>query len=178
LIALFTLFLAPGAHAQTGQAGTYQGPNLAAQRAAMDRLAPLVGAWDGPAAVTFPGPSTAHQTERVERELDGLLLVVRGAGYVTAERTGATVFAAFAVISFNERTNAYEVRSYNAGYSVTAAGEFLADGAFRWSFAAGGPVQMRFTIRIDGDSWREIGEMSRDGGATWIEMVSLDLRRG
>jgi hypothetical protein len=39
------------------------------------------------------------------------------------------------------------------------------------------PVIIRYTIALDGDSWREIGEMSRDGGATWTPTIDMALRR-
>jgi len=156
----------------------YRGPDTTAQRAAMDRLAPLVGAWQGEANVQYPGPMLVHQTEQVERDLNGLLLVIRGTGHDNAARSGAPVFQAAAVISYDERQQRYEVRSYtHEGYVTTALGEFLEDGAFRWSFAPGGPVKIRFTIRIDGATWREVGEMSTDNGATWRQTIDLSLRR-
>lgn len=153
-------------------------PDTAAQRAAIERLAPLVGRWQGEASVFAPAQTVVHQTEQVERAMDGLLLVINGAGYATAERNGEPVFRAMALISYDLRRGAYEVRAYtHEGHATTAAGEFLDDGSFRWSFAPGGPVQARFTIYFDQNGWRELGEMSRDNGATWTRTVELDLRR-
>ena len=178
---LLTLTFAGPALAQTPPAappGAYRGPDVAAQRTAMQRLAPLVGRWQGEADVQWPAPMRVHQTERVEADLDGLLLNVRGTGHATAERTGAPVFQAAAIISFNERRGVYEVRSYtHEGYVSTAVGEFLPDGAFRWNIDAGGPVRIRFTITFDASSWRETGEMSVDSGATWRRTLDLTLRR-
>lgn len=172
---------APGlAQAQTNAppAGAYRGPDVAAQRAAMDRLAPFVGRWQGQANVQRPHAMRVHQSERVERDLDGLLLQVRGTGHATAERTGAPVFQAAAIISFNERRGVYEVRSYtHEGYVTTADGEFLPDGSFRWGFVAGGPVRMRFTIIVDADTWRETGEISYDSGTTWSRTIDFALNR-
>ncbi|MGH6951074.1 MAG: hypothetical protein ACREH4_09385, partial [Vitreimonas sp.] len=114
---------APGlAQAQTNAppAGAYRGPDVAAQRAAMDRLAPLVGRWQGEASVQRPSAMIVHQTEQVARDLDGLILQIRGTGHATAARTGAPVFQAVATISFNERRSVYEVRSYtHEGYVTT-----------------------------------------------------------
>ncbi len=173
LVFTFIVLIAAPAAAQHHRA-----PDTAAQRAAMERLAPLVGDWQGQASVAQPVESTVHQTEQVEWALDGLLLVIRGAAHATADRSGEPVFAALGVISFNERSGVYEVRSYtHEGYVTTATGQFLEDGSFRWGFAPGGPVQMRFTITIDRDSWRELGEMSFDNGNTWTPTVQLDLRR-
>jgi hypothetical protein len=153
-------------------------PDTAAQHAAMDRLAPLVGRWQGEASVYAPAQARVHQTEQVERALDGLLLVINGTGHATAERHGEPVFRAMAVISYDARRGAYDVRAYtHEGHATTAGGEFLDDGSFRWSFAPGGPVQVRFTLTFDENGWRELGEMSRDNGASWSPTVSLDLRR-
>ncbi len=178
---LLTLTFAPTALAQTppgAPPGAYRGPDVAAQRTAMERLAPLVGRWQGEADVQWPQPMRVHQTERVERDLDGLLLLVRGTGHATAERSGAPVFQAAAIISYNERHGVYEVRSYtHEGYVTTADAEFLPDGSFRWGFVAGGPVRMRFTIAVDAATWRETGEISYDSGTTWSRTIDLSLRR-
>lgn len=153
-------------------------PDTAAQRAALERLAPLVGRWEGEAQVFSPSQRTVHQTEQVERGLNDLLLIINGTGHATAERTGDPVFRAFAVISYDTRTNLYEVRAYtHEGHATTATGVFLEDGSFRWSFAPGGPVQVRFTIAVDETTWRELGEISFDSGATWTRTVELNLQR-
>lgn len=157
-------------------ASVYRGPDIAAQRAAMDRLAGLLGEWRGEANVFAPQAMLVHQTERVERDLDGLLILVHGAGYATPERTGAAIFQAVAVISFDDRARRYEFRTYSGGHATTATGEFLTDGSFRWSFSSG-PYLTRFTIAFNEASWTEIGEMSRDGGATWTRLVELNLTR-
>ena len=177
VLAVLAFALMPfAADAQVNAPSGYRGPDLAAQRAAMDRLSGLVGDWQGEAQVTSPRAMTVHQSERVERDLGGLILRVRGMGHATAERTGETIFDAFAVISFNERENRYDFRTYAHGYSTNATAQFLPDGSFQWTTPPG-PVQSRYTIQFDATTWREIGEMSRDGGTTWTRTVELNLRR-
>jgi len=155
-------------------AAQHQPPDVAAQRAAMQQLAPLVGEWRGEATIAYPAPATAVHSERAYWALDGLLLIFNG----VAEHDGAQVFSALGVISYDERRQMYEVRSYTEeGYVTTATGEFLDDGSFRWGFAPGGPVRMRFTIRFDETSWNEVGEMSYDGGETWSQTLSMSLTR-
>lgn len=171
-LAAFALLQAAPAEAQG-----YRAPDLAAQRAAIERLAPLVGVWQGVAEVASPNRATVHQTERVERAHDGLLILFNGAGYRTAARTGDPVFRAFGVLSYNDVHRVYELRSYALGHAVTARGEFLPDGAFRWSFAPGGPVQVRYTIWVNGTAWRETGEMSYDNGQTWTQTLEMNLTR-
>src|SRR5579871_5489707 len=58
------------------------GSGIEAQRAAMKKLAFLVGNWSGPVSIVRgPGePLKLIQTEHVESRLDGLLLLIEGAG--------------------------------------------------------------------------------------------------
>jgi hypothetical protein len=173
ILAAFALLLIPAPALAQG----YRPPDLAAQRAAMDRLAPLVGRWQGEGDVRFPAAASVHHSEQVEREIDGLVITLRGTAYATAERNGDPVFRAIGFITYNDALRRYEVRSFAMGHAVTATGEFLPSGEFRWSFAPGGPVQIRYTIRFDATTWSEIGEMSYDNGATWQQTISMNLRR-
>lgn len=156
LLAAAFLPLEP-AQAQTG----HRDPDLAAQTAAMQRLAPLVGHWQGEAEISGAHAMTVHQSELVETALDGRLIIFRGTGFATAERTGTPVFQAFAVVSYDDRRGVYEFRSYAWGYAGTSTGAFTPDGAFVWSPPPSGPVQTRFTIRFDANTWHEVGETSR-----------------
>lgn len=155
----------------------HRAPDLEAQRAAMARLAPLLGRWVGEANVSAPHPMTVRQTEQIESAMGGLLLVIRGAGYATADHADAPAFEAMAVASYDDRQGLYEFRSYTRGYATTAIGAFQEDGTFRWSINAGGPVRVRYTIAFTESTWREIGEMSTDAGATWRQTIEMNLRR-
>jgi len=172
-IAAFLLLAAP----QPAAAQSYVPPNQAEQREAMARLAPLAGRWAGEANLLSPRPMLVHQTELVEFALDGALLIVRGAGYDNPQHTGAPGFQALAVISYNDARDNYEFRSYAMGHASTAIGEFLEDGAFRWSLRPGGPVRIQYTIRVEGDVWTEVGEMSYDEGQTWTRTIEMRLTR-
>jgi hypothetical protein len=161
----------------TASAQGYRPPDIAAQRAAMERLAPLLGRWQGEAQVSQPQTMTVHHSEHAELALGGTAMIVRGTGHSTAERTGAPVFEALGVLSYDDVRRTYEFRTYARGYAATATGEVLEDGRFRWSINPGGPVRIRYTIAISGDVWREIGEMSYDNGTTWAQTIDMNLRR-
>lgn len=182
LIAALVLAAAPPAsYAQTAQqpgaaAHRSAGPNLEAQRAAMARLQGLTGNWQGEASVLFPRQITVFQTERVEADMDGLLLLVRGAGYASADRAGAPTFNALGVISYDDARQIYEFRVYNDGRAATAEARFLDDGRLQWTMNFA-PTIIRYTIAVDGDAWTEIGEMSRDNGATWTRTIEMHLSR-
>lgn len=169
-LAAFVLFAPAAALAQQ------HGPNLDEQRAAMARLAGMVGDWQGEADVRAPVQRTVYQSEHIESAMNGLLLVIRGAGYATAERAGAPIFNAFGVISYDDARDLYEFRVYNDGRAATATARFLDDGRLQWTMDFS-PVIIRYTITLEGGSWREIGEMSRDSGATWTTTIDMSLHR-
>jgi hypothetical protein len=119
---------------------------------------------------------TVHQSERIEADMNGILLVIHGAGHATADRAGSPIFNAFGVISYDDARQLYEFRVYNDGRAATAEARFLDDGRLQWvmNFA---PVIIRYTITLEGDSWREVGEMSRDNGASWTQTIDMSLTR-
>ena len=150
------------------------GPDLAAQRTAMDRLAGMAGDWAGDANVMSPVQRHVFQTEHIERDMDGLLLVIHGNGYDNAAHSGTPVFKALGVISYDDRRQIYEFRVYNDGNAATAEARFLDDGRMQWMMSFG-PVRIRYTITRTATHWNEIGEMSRDGGATWTQTIEMNL---
>lgn len=178
-VALSALCVAPAlAQPQSAPAAqqAHRGPDIAAQTAAMQRIAGMIGDWRGEVAVTFPAPRTVYQVEHIESAMDGLLLVIRGNGFADASRTGTPIFRAFGVISYNEQRQIYEFRVYNDGRATTAEARFLDDGRLQWTMNFA-PVIVRYTITLDGDRWNEVGEMSRDNGATWSRTLEMNLTR-
>jgi hypothetical protein len=158
------------------QAQGHRGPDLVAQQAAMDRIAGMVGDWEGEADVTFPAPRTVYQREHIERDMDGLLLLIHGHGYADASRSGTPIFRAVGVISYDDTRQIYEFRVYNDGRAATATARFLDDGRLQWTMDFS-PVIVRYTITLGANTWNEIGEMSRDNGATWARTIEMNLTR-
>lgn len=174
IAATFAAFLLAGPAPAFAQA--HQGPDLAAQRAAMERIAGMAGDWEGEAAVTFPAPRTVYQREHIERDMNGLLLVIHGNGFATPDRSGEPIFNAFGVISYDDARQIYEFRVYNDGRAATATARFLDDGRLQWTMDFA-PVIIRYTITLGANTWNEVGEMSRDNGATWTRTIEMNLTR-
>lgn len=172
---LLVVFASPEALAQPAQAAR-QGPDIAVQRAAMERLSGMAGDWTGEAAVAQPVERTVYQREHIAVDMNGLLLVIHGAGFGDVSRTGAPIFNAFGVISYDDARQIYEFRVYNDGRAATAQAVFLPDGRLQWTMNFS-PVIIRYTITLAGDRWNEIGEMSRDNGTSWTRTVELNLTR-
>ena len=128
---------------------------LAAQREAMKPLAFMNGVWRGPAWTVLPN-GTRHeitQTERIGPFLDGTVKVMEGRGY---DAEGKVSFNAFGTLSFDPGKKSYTLHSYAMGmvgdFALTAS-----DSGYVWEIPAG-PMTIRYTAKIRGGKWREIGE--------------------
>lgn len=127
----------------------------AAQREAMARLAFMDGVWRGRASTMLPSGERIElvQTERVGTFLDGALRVIEGRGY---DMDGRDAFQALGIVSFDPEANEYRLRSYARGQ----VGDFtltIGTDGFQWEIPAG-PMTIRYTATIDGDSWHEVGD--------------------
>lgn len=128
---------------------------LDAQREAMVRFSGMDGVWRGEARTMLPSGEwhAIVQTERAGPMLDGTIRVVEGRGY---EQDGRLAFNALGIISFDPATSEYRIRSYAQGRQGDYPIEPTDDG-FRWEIEAG-PVTMRYTASIQGDTWHEVGD--------------------
>lgn len=156
-----------------------QAAMLDAQRAAMSPLSFMVGEWEGEGWMDMgQGRNAFRSREVVESRLDGLTLIIEGTHH--ADIPGRTepmlVHHAVAMITYDPSTQGYKFNSQvHAGGTGTFAGSYE-DGAFIWGMQAG-PMQMRYTIRLDDEGrWYEIGERSMDG-VTWKQFFEMTLSK-
>ena len=156
---------------------------VAIQRDAMDPLLVMwTGNWLG-SGWAHVGPGERREftmTETVAPRLQGLLLLVEGQGTSQDPVTGDTIRShdALAVVTYDPDREQYRFRHYTMDGRTGEAELVRTDTGFRWGFhddRRGGDV--RFTIALDGDRWHEIGEFSRDGGATWFTFLEMGLER-
>ncbi len=131
---------------------------IAAEQAAMDKLAWMDGTWRGPA--TTRAGTTDHavtQTERIGPMLGGTIRVLEGKGY---NADGSIGFNAFATISFNPASTAYTLHSNADGrvgdFKLVPTEDGKQQGYF-WEIPAG-PMTIRYTATYDGTVWREVGD--------------------
>lgn len=159
--------------ATTASAQAVYPAGTAEQRAAMERLSWMDGEWVGEATVSMgPGQGMTHpHTERIGPMLGGSIKVIEGR---SANADGSAGFNAFAVVSWDEETDRYMMRSYANGQ----AGDFpleATDDGFRWSTPArGGEVRYVTTFR-DGE-WVETGDFVMPGRDP-MRVIELRLRR-
>lgn len=131
---------------------------IAAQKAAIEKLAWMDGTWRGPGATqTGTGTYTVTQTERIGPMLDGTVKVLEGKGY---NPDGTVGFNAFAIISYDPATKAYVLHSYAGGRVGTfplVPTESGTTKGYYWEIPAG-PATIRYTATYDGTVWHEVGD--------------------
>ncbi|WP_425229358.1 DUF1579 domain-containing protein [Sphingomonas sp.] len=147
-------------------------PDVAAQRTAITALDFLDGEWTGPATAQTPnGLVHLTQTERIGSLLAGTIKLVEGRGY---DQSGAMLFNAFAVISYDAPQHRYTMRSYAQGRVVDAEFERTPAG-FAWGFAVG-PGRVHYAATVADGHWQETGAFEMPGRPP-VPTTTLDLHR-
>lgn len=151
-----------------------------AQAAAIDRLAYLVGTWDGTGyQVGEDGVRTDfRQVEQVDRYLAGQLLTVQGRS-TALTRPYAAQFRAFATLGFDPTADRYLWTPFTDMASAPAPIPFevTADG-WAWEIPLGGPAKVRYEATFSGPGqrqWDEIGYFT--DGVNRVEVFGLTVRR-
>jgi hypothetical protein len=92
--------------------------------------------------------------------------------------TGQVVHDAFAVIYWDAQRNQYTMRSFvGTGMTLEAKAE-VSDRKIVWGFEHPQAGLMRYTITLTpAGEWREVGEVSRDRGATWMQILEMTLKK-
>lgn len=146
----------------------------------MQKLAYFAGKWKGEASARQRDGSTTKvtQEENIEFRLDNTVLLIEGTGR-NPENLSEITFNALAVVSYDETTKEFKLRSHlRDGKKTDAYFKVLADNHFEWGFDIPGNAKMRYDIKLDPKtkSWLEIGEYSPDG-TTWYKFIELKLTK-
>ncbi|KAB2874146.1 MAG: DUF1579 domain-containing protein [Burkholderiaceae bacterium] len=160
-----------GASAQGGPPDTAK--LLAAQRSAMQSLARMDGVWRGEAKTTLRDGQVRiiTQTERIGPMLDGTIKVIEGRGY---DATGAVVFNAFGVVSYDVSKASFSMRSHAQGLSGDFVFKPTPDG-YSWDIPAG-PATIHYSATIRDGVLHEVGERVVPG-AQPVRFFEMTLRR-
>lgn len=160
-------------------------PRMAAQKQAQDgmaRFAWLVGEWEGPATVSAGGRSmTLTQRETVQWSANNTVLLIQGRGSMRMGQEGPErqVFAAAGLLTFDATTGKHLFFSASGTGKAQQFGIELygADGMI-WGYDTPDGSRTRYTIsRTAAGAWREVGEVSTDGGKTWRQTLEFTLTR-
>ncbi len=150
-----------------------------AARAKMKKLNLMAGRWKGEASVSQRGgaPLKINQEEKIEWQLDSLVLTIEGTGRNQSDPTKVS-FHAFAVINFNTTTQAYNMKSFLMdGKQTDAFFTEVGENKFDWGFdVPGGKVVYHITLDPANKKWNEKGEFSRDG-IQWYPTFEMNLTK-
>lgn len=176
---IWCLGFSPRAAAQAG--GSTQGgaSTVEVRRQAMERLAYMVGDWQGDGwiqrgarRVTFQGG------ERVQSKLGGLALLVEGSftSILPGSDAPVPVHTTLGVITYDPESNSHRFRTWlGSGSSGERPIEVLEDG-WRWEMQVDAGT-IRYTTRFtQAGEWIETGEFSPDG-ESWREFFGMTLRK-
>lgn len=147
--------------------------------AAMEKIAFLVGTWEGEGWMATGPDQRAHFKSRevVELRLQGTLMVIEGLHTARGgdDEPPQVVHHAMALVSPREE-GGYDFRSWVVG---RGGGEFegrYEDGAFIWGMETP-RGKMRYTIRLDDEGrWSEVGEFQADDGS-WRPFFGMTLSK-
>lgn len=149
------------------------------QREAMKKLAFMEGNWSGEANMMIRGQGNQkiNQTEKVEYQLGGTIMVIEGLGKSFDDDT-KVVHHAFAVISFDEKTEKYRFQSWlENGLSGDYEAYFDDDGNFIWTMQSPNGGTIHYTISINEKGhWAETGKWS-NGENQAFEFFSMTLKK-
>lgn len=152
-----------------------QGPDaVAIKKDQMAKLSQLEGQWNGSGWIQMKDKrETFRGVETVLKKVDSLALLVEGK---FVDPKGKTIHETLAVLSYDDKLKNYRFATYLAN-GISSVQEFKIVGDhFEWGFEIPNSGTVRYTIRIDGDKWHEIGEFSRDGKA-WVQTFEMNLER-
>lgn len=147
----------------------------------MKKLDFLVGQWQGEGwfMIGRGEQRTFHQTENVQRKVDGTVLLIEGLGKGKIADKGEEVIihSAFAVVSFDKEAKVYRWRAFKADGTSLDVQPQVTDNLLIWGFKDARAGDIRFTIKLnEKGQWFEIGEASRDG-KTWQKFFEMTLNR-
>lgn len=142
---------------------------------AIQKIAFIEGQWQGTANVTT-GPGQIlelDQHENVELRLGGKLLVIEGKGF----NEGQLEFNAFAIITFNEEVQEYEMQSWlSTGEKTDAYISIHGEKHWEWGFEIPqGKLRYFITLNEKGQ-WTEKGEFSPNGNV-WYPSFNMLLTK-
>jgi hypothetical protein len=151
-------------------------PDLNAQRAAMQKLAFLVGKWSGEARV-LRGPDEwleLDQTEEAQYKLDGLILTIEGVG--RSEPDGATILQAFGIISYDDESKTYRMRAFNDGRFLETEVKLSAEKHLTWGFAMGNIKTFSIMRITEAGLWTEMHSITVDS-LPEKRLMQVEVRR-
>jgi hypothetical protein len=171
------------AQPESAAAGTRSTPaspaiDVAAQRAAMQKLAYMAGKWQGEGWMESGGVRHGFRGgEIIQEKLGGLALLIEGTFYDLDHPDRQTpVHSTLGVISYVPSTSTYRFLSWLASGRSGEQELVLRENGWEWRLESSwGTIRYVMQLRPGGE-WFEIGERSSDG-ETWHKFFEMTLRK-
>ncbi|MBX2966224.1 MAG: hypothetical protein KF845_08780 [Cyclobacteriaceae bacterium] len=145
----------------------------------MQKLAYMAGKWKGEASIRQQNGTllNINQEEDIQYKLDGTVLLIEGTG--RNPENNAVVFNALAVVSYNQYTKEFKMKSHVMdGNSTEAYFKIIEENHVEWGFETPQKAKIRYNIVLkpENKSWVEKGEYSPDGN-TWYPFMEMKLTK-
>jgi len=144
----------------------------------MKKLAYMAGKWSGEASMRQQNGTIlkVNQEEIIQYKLDETVLLIEGTG---RNNEAAVVFNALALISYNQYSKSFAMKSHVMdGNQTDAYFKILSENNFEWGFETPAKAKIKYTIVLNTQekSWAEKGEYSPDG-TTWYPFMEMNLKK-
>jgi len=133
----------------------------------------LLGEWSGGGWMMNQDRTRSDftQTEKIEMELNGAVLVIHGQGWDTDSKP---IHNALGIISYDTKEEKYSMLAMlENGQQTNAELELISENQIKWWFAVPGGT-IKYQLTFEGDAWTEKGEFSPDGN-TWYPFIEFTL---
>ncbi|MEO0557610.1 MAG: hypothetical protein AAF170_05430 [Bacteroidota bacterium] len=147
----------------------------------LEPFAMMIGQWEGRAEARMPqGAMVMQQTEDVRVELGGNLIVIEGMGrQLDADgEPGEVVFNAYGILSVDAQTGTAYLDAFTMEGRHTRVAPVVTEDGFEWSITPEQGPRIHYVMRLDEEGrWVETGQVSLDGGTTWMPFFEMTLER-
>jgi len=168
------LFLILSVFAFTAAAFGQQTDAASLKKARMADLSQMIGTWRGSGWIQ-QGNSREEFSgmQVVQKKMDGLALLIDGK-FVNPQ--GKMVHETLNVLTYDETAKTYKFSTFLASGKTEIQDFKVVGDHYEWGFQIPKTGAVKYIIEVNGDTWTEIGEFSRDGKA-WTKMLEMSLSR-
>jgi len=144
------------------------------KKARMSDLSQMAGTWRGSGWIQ-QGTSREEfsGTQLIQKKIDGLALLIDGK-FVSPQ--GKVVYENLSVVTYDETARNYKLAAVLANGSPAVQDLKIVGDHYEWGFQIPKTGTVKYTIVINGDTWTQTGEFSRDGKA-WTKTLEMNLTR-
>ena len=141
----------------------------------MDKLNFMIGEWEGGGWMMNQDRTKSGftQSEKIEMDLNGAVLVIHGQGWNT---DGHSIHNALGIISYNAKEEKYSMLAMlEDGQQTKAELELVSKNQIKWWFSVPSGT-IKYQLAFERDTWVEKGEFSPDENV-WYPFIEFTLTK-